>query len=99
MILTIAIPDISSKKGVSIVINFFSPSFTITFSCGNIGINLLKNLKLHSLESITPSNLNKFLIPRTISTLLNISDTNMNTSNLCLFISPITGITNNTPTY
>ena len=99
MILTIAIPNISSIKGDSISINFFSPGFTITCSHGNIGIDLLKNLKLDFLESITPSNLNKFLIPRTMSTLSNISDTNMNISSLCLFISTITSITNNTPTY
>ena len=94
-----AIPDISSTNGASISINFFSPSFTTTYSLGNIGINLLKNLKLDSLESITPSNLNRFFIPKTISTLSNISDTNVNTSNLCPFISIITSITNNTPTY
>ena len=71
----------------------------ITCSHGNIGIDRLKNLKLDSLESITPSNSNKFLIPKTISTLSNISETNVNTSNLCLFISTITGITNKTSTY
>ena len=71
----------------------------MTCSLGNIGIDLFKNLKLDSLESITPSNLNKFLIPKTISTLSNISDTNVNISNLCLFISTITGMTKNTPTY
>ena len=41
----------------------------------------------------------QFFIPKTISTLSNISDTNVNTSNLCPFISMITSITNNTPTY
>ena len=71
----------------------------ITCSRGNIGINRLKNLKLDSLVSITPSNSNKFLIPKTISMLSNISETNMNTSNLCLFILTVTGITNKTPTY
>ena len=99
MILMIAIPDISSTNRASIGINFFSPSFTTTCSLGNIGIDLLKNLKHDSQESITPSNSNKFFIPKTISTLSNISDTNVNTSNLWPFISMITGITNNTPTY
>ena len=94
-----AIPDISSIKGDSIGINFFCPGFTITCSHGNIGIDLLKNLKLNSLVSTTPSISNKFSIPKTISTLSNISETYVNTSNLCLFISTITGITNKTPTY
>ena len=53
-----------------------------TCSLGNIGIDLLKNLKHDSQESITPSNSNKFFIPKTMSTLSNIYDTNVNTSNL-----------------
>ena len=71
----------------------------MTCSHGNIGIDLLKNLKLDSLVSITPSNSNKFLISKTISTLSNISETKVNNSNLCPFISTVTGITNKTPTY
>ena len=95
----IAIPDISSTNGASISINFFSPGLTIICSLQNIGIDLLKNLKHDSRESITPSNSNKFFIPKTISTLSNISDTNVNTSNLWPLIAIITNITNNTPTY
>ena len=94
-----AIPDISSTNRASISINFFSPGFITTCSLQNIGIDLLKNLKLDSLESITPSNSNRFFIPKTISTLSNISDTSVNTSNLCPFISIITSMTNNIPTY
>ena len=45
ILLTIAIPEISSTNGVSIGINFFSPAFTITCSLGNMGMDLLKNLK------------------------------------------------------
>ena len=63
IILTIAIPDISSTNGASIGINFFSPGFTTTCSLGNIGIDLLKNLKHDSQESITP-NSNNFLFPK-----------------------------------
>ena len=99
MILTIAIPDISSTNGALISINFFSPGFTITWSLGNIGIDLLKNLKHDSQESITSSNSKRFFIPKTMSTLSNISDTNVNASNLWSIISIITGITNKTPTY
>ena len=75
---------------VSIGINFFSPGFTTTCSLGNMGIDLLQKSKHDSHESITPSNSNIFLIPKTISTLSNISDTNVNTSNLCPHISTIT---------
>ena len=82
MILTMAIPDVSSTNGASISINFFSPGFTTTCSLGNIGIDLLKIIKHDSQESITPSNSNKFFIPKIMSTLSNISDTNVNISNL-----------------
>ena len=99
MILTIAMPDISSINRTSIGINFFSPGFIITCSLGNIRINLPKNLKLDSLESIIPSNSNRFFIPRTYQHYQICLDTNVNSSNLCPFISMITGITNNTPTY
>ena len=68
----IAIPDISSTNGDLIGINFFSHGFTTTCSLGNIGIDLLKNLKHDSQESITPSNSNKFFIPKTMPTLSNI---------------------------
>ena len=63
IILTFAIPEISSTNGISIGINFFSPGFTTTCSLGNMGLDLLKNLKHDSQESITPSNSNMFLIP------------------------------------
>ena len=99
MILMIAIPDISSTNGASIGINFFSPGFTITCSLGNIGIDLLKNLKHDSQESITPFNSNRCFSPNTMSTLSNISNTNVNTYNPWPQISIITSITNKTPTY
>ena len=49
----------------------------------NKGIDLFKKLKQHSHEFITPSSLNTFLIPKTISMFLCISDTKVYTSNLC----------------
>ena len=61
-------PEISSENGVSTFTNFCSFGFNIIFSLGNIGTNLFKKLKQHSHELITPSNLNTFLIPKTIST-------------------------------
>ena len=52
IILIIAIPEISSTNNISIGINIFSPGFTTTCSLGNMGIDLLKNLKHDSQESI-----------------------------------------------
>ena len=48
---------------------------------------------------ITPYNSNMFFIPSTKFTFSCISDTNVNTSNLCPYTSIITGITNNTATH
>ena len=42
--------EISSVKGASIFTIFHSPGLSITFSFGNIGSNLFKNLKQHSCE-------------------------------------------------
>ena len=61
-------PEISSENGASIFINLCSFGFNIIFSFGNMGTNLLKKLKQHSHELITPSNSNTFLIPKTRST-------------------------------
>ena len=52
------------------------------FSFGNKGIDLFKKLKKHSHGFITPSNSNTFLIPKTKSMFLCISDTKAYTSNL-----------------
>ena len=60
--------EISSKNGVSTLINFFSLGFSIIFSFGNIGTDLFKKLKQYFHELITPSNSNTFLIPKTRST-------------------------------
>ena len=42
-------------------------------SLGNMGIDLFKKLKQHSHEFITPSNLNTFLMPKTVSTCSHVS--------------------------
>ena len=55
-----AIPDISSKKGASIVMSFWSFGFTSTSSLAKNGIDLFKKLKHESLEPITPSSSNRF---------------------------------------
>ena len=61
-------PEISSKNGTSTFIKFCSFGFNIIFSFGNIGTDLFKKLKQHSHVLITSSNLNTFLIPKTIFT-------------------------------
>ena len=48
-------------------ISVHSASMLFSFS-GKIGTDLFKNLKQQSLESITPSNLNTFFMPKTKST-------------------------------
>ena len=63
-------PEISSENEASTSTNFCSFGFNIIFSFGNIGTNLFKKLKQHSHELITPSNSNKFLIPKTIADIL-----------------------------
>ena len=81
-ILTIPKSEISSINGASILINFCSFGFKTNFSFRNRGMDLVKKLKQHSHEFITPSNSNIFLIPKTRSTFLCISDTKVYTSNL-----------------
>ena len=61
-------PEILSKNEASTFTNFCSFGFNIIFSFESMGANLFKKLKQHSHELITPSNLNTFLIPKTIST-------------------------------
>ena len=73
-IFTMAKPEISSTNGASILINFCSFGFRNIFSFRNKGIDMFKKLKQHSHEFITPSSLNTFFIPRTISTFSCISD-------------------------
>ena len=67
-ILTMARPEISSMNEAFTFINFYSLGFKIAQYSGNIGTDLLKNLKQQSLEFITPSNSNMFFIPKTKST-------------------------------
>ena len=63
------------------------------------GITLFRKLKHDSHEFIIPSNSNIFFIPKTKSTFLCISDTNVKILNLLPCISITTGIINNTLTY
>ena len=77
MILIIAKPKISSINGALTFTNFFSSGFNITSFSGYIGTDLFKNSNLQSLEFITPSNSNTLFMPKTKSTLLCISDTNV----------------------
>ena len=78
----IAKPEISSKNGASIFFSFCSFGFNIISSFRNKGIDLFKRLKQHSCEFITPSSSSTFLIPKTISMFLCISDTMLYISNL-----------------
>ena len=94
-----AMPDIFSKKGDSIVMCFCSFGFTSSSSLAKNSIHLCKKLKQESLESIMPSSSNRFLIPKTKSTFSCISETNVKISNLCFCIVITTWITNRTPTY
>ena len=75
-------PEISSKNGASIFISLCSFGFNIVSSFRNMGIDLFKKLKQQSHKFITTSNSNTFLIPKTISTFLCISDTNVYILNL-----------------
>ena len=95
-IFTMARPEISSTNGASIIINFLSFGFNTACSFEKNGIDLFKNLNDESHMSIIPSNSNTFIMPNTKSTLSCISDTNVNTSNLCPCISSIMGFTNST---
>ena len=68
-------PEILSRNGaIFISLCFFG--FNTVSSFGNMGTDQFKKLKQHSCKFITPSNSNTFLIPKTISTFLCISDTN-----------------------
>ena len=98
-IFTMARPEISSTNSASIFMKFLSFGFNTTCSFEKNGIDLFRNLKDESYMSITPSNSNTFFMPKTRSTSSCISDTNVNTSNLCPHTSIITGITNNTATH
>ena len=97
-ILMIARPDILSINGAFTLINFCSFGFSTICSFGKMGRGLFKKLKQQSHEFITPSNSNTFLIPNTRSPFSWISDTNVDTSNLCPWISTITEIMNRTLT-
>ena len=97
-ILTSASPDISSINGPFTLINFHSFGFNIVCSFGKMGKDLFKNLKQQSLEFMTPSSSNTFLIPNTRSMFSWISDTNVYISNLCPCMSTITGVMNRTLT-
>ena len=92
----IAKPEISSTNGTSIFMNFLSFGFNTTCSFEKNSIDLFRNLKDESHMSVTHSNSNIFFMSNTKSTLSCISDTNVNTSNLCPHTSVLTGITNNT---
>ena len=77
MILIIDKPKILSTNRALTFTNFFSTGFSIISFSGYIGTDLFKNLNLQSLEFITPSNSNTFFMPKTKSTFLCISDTNV----------------------
>ena len=98
-IFTITRPEISSTNGASIFMNFLSLGLTITCSFEKNGKDLFKKLNEESHMSITPSNSNTFFIPSTKSALSCISDTNVNTLNLCPWMSTIAVITSSTATY
>ena len=94
--LIMANPKILSMNGAFTSINLFSFDFNTMHSSGEIGMDLFKKLKQQSHEFIAPSNSNIFLMPKTKSMFSCISDTKVYTSNLCLCISTIIGIMNNT---
>ena len=68
-IFTMAIPDISSIKGASMMTIFCDVGAISTVDTGKNGIHLLRKLKHESHKSITPSNSKMFFIPMTKSTL------------------------------
>ena len=59
----VAICEISSTYGASVMTNFCPFGLTSTFSFGKKGIDLFRKLKQESCVSITPSNSKIFLIP------------------------------------
>ena len=89
-------PDISSIYGASTLINFCSFGFNTIHSFGKSGKYLFQKLKQQSYKFMTPSNSNIFLIPKTKSMFLCISDTKVYILNRCPCISTIIGIMNNT---
>ena len=95
-ILIIANPDISSINGASTFISHCSFDFNTLCSFGKFDMDLFKKLKQQSYEFITPSNSNILLIPKTKSMFSCISDTKVYISNMCLCISTIISIMNNT---
>ena len=97
-ILTIVVPDNSCRKGAITSTYLLHPGFNIKVSCGNKGIALFINLNSECLALCSPSTSCMFFMPNTISMLSCISDTKVNSSNLCSFIVNITGMTNNVAT-
>ena len=91
-ILMIARPDISSINGAFTLINLCTFDFSMIHFFEKLGKDLFKNLKQQSHEFLTPSDSNTFLIPNTRSMFSWLSDTNVYISNLCPWISTITGI-------
>ena len=83
-------------NGASTFINLCSFDFSNIHSFGEGSIDLFKKLKQQSHEFITPYNSNIFLIPKTNSVFSCFYDTKVYTLNLCLCISTIIGIMNNT---
>ena len=75
---------------------FFPFGFNTMCSFGKIGMDLFKKLKQQSHEFITPSNSNIFLIPNTKSTFSCISHTKVYIMNICMCMSAIICIMNNT---
>ena len=91
-------PEISSINGAYTFINLCSFGFILHVPLKKIGMDLFKKLKQQSHELMTTSNSNTFLFPNTKSTFLCISDTNVYILNLCLCMSAIISIINNTLT-
>ena len=85
--------------GASILMNLCSFGFNMTCSFRKIGIDIFRKLKHDSHELMIPLSSNMFFMPKTKSTFSQISDTNVNTSNLWSCMCITTGIMNNTPTY
>ena len=95
----IAIPDISSINGASVMTNLCSFGFISIFPLGKNGMDLYRKLKQESHESITPPSSKIVLIPKTKSTFSCISQTRVKISNLWLYMFIFTGILYSTPTY
>ena len=96
---TMTIPDISSINGASTMTNLCTFGFISTFSLGKKGKDLFEKLKQESHKSMTPSSSKMFLIPKTKSAFLWISETKVYISNMWPCMSTITSIINSAPTY